>query len=349
MKTHSNLSENSTMKDVAIAAGVAPVTVSRYLNNPNLLSDRSKQKIDAAIKQLNYIPHAAARTLASKRSRMIGSVVPSLDSSLFGRTTEVFQNHIATAGYNLILASHNYDIEKEHENIKQMVSLGVDALLLVGGLRDESIYRLLNAKKIPYVLTWTIDPTQEHPCISFNNQEAAASITNYLMDLGHQKFAMISGFIKNNDRAYNRLQGVRNALGQRGLTIPEENIIERPFGIEQGRDAFRLLMSRAQQPTAIICGSEPFAYGAIFEAKKMGIDIPRQVSVTGFDDMWLASNITPSLTTVRTPQEKMGILAAQYLVAKLNGENIVLPKPLRTEIVVRESCAPPSESPFLVF
>lgn len=88
-----------------------------------------------------------------------------------------------------------------------MVSLGVDALLLVGGLRDESIYRLLDAKKIPYVLTWVLDPKQEHPCISFSNQEAAASIANYLMDLGHQKFAMISGFVKNNDRAYNRLQG----------------------------------------------------------------------------------------------------------------------------------------------
>lgn len=123
--------------------------------------------------------------------------------------------------------------------------------------------------------------------------------------------------------------------------MPDENIIERPFGIEQGRDAFRLLMSRAQQPTAIICASEPFAYGAIFEGKAMGIEIPKQVSITGFDDMWLASNITPSLTTVRTPQEQMGMLAAKYLVAKLDGESIALPKPLGIEIVVRESCAPP--------
>jgi LacI family transcriptional regulator len=343
MKAHHILTDkdNPTMGDVAQTAGVAPVTVSRYLNDPDLVSERSKQKIAEAIKQLNYVPHAAARTLASKRSRMIGSIIPSLDSSLFGRTIEVFQNHISTAGYNLILASNNYDAEKEREHINQMVSHGVDALLMIGNSRDESIYRLLKAKKIPYVLTWTIDSSLEHPCIGFSNQLAASSIADYLMDLGHTKFAMISGHIKNNDRAYDRLQGVRDTLAQRGLSLPDENFIERPFGVEQGRDAFRLLMSRPNKPTAIICGSEPFAYGAIFEGKKMGIDIPQEVSITGFDDMWLASNITPSLTTVRTPQQEMGMLAAKYLIAKLNGEKVTLPKPLGIEIVVRESCAPP--------
>ncbi|MEP3348580.1 MAG: LacI family DNA-binding transcriptional regulator [Marinomonas sp.] len=330
-----------TMGDVAKSAGVAPVTVSRYLNDPDLVSKRSKEKIAEAIRQLNYVPHAAARTLASKRSRMIGSIVPSLDSSLFGRTIEVFQSHISTAGYNLILASNNYDAEKEREHINQMVSHGVDALLMIGNSRDESIYRLLQAKNIPYVLTWTIDSNQEHPCIGFSNQEAASSITNYLMDLGHTKFAMISGHIKNNDRAYDRLKGVRDTLAQRGLSLADDNFIERPFGVEQGRDAFRLLMCRPNKPTAIICGSEPFAYGAIFEGKKMGIDIPKEVSITGFDDMWLASNITPSLTTVRTPQQQMGALAAKYLIAKLNGEEVPLPKPLGIEIIVRESCAPP--------
>lgn len=329
------------MGDVALAAGVAPVTVSRYLNDPTLVSDRSKQKINDAIKALNYVPHAAARTLASKRSRMIGSVVPSLDSSLFGRALEVFQNHISTAGYNLILASNNYDQDKEREHIHQMISHGVDALLLIGSSRDEDIYRLLESKKIPYILTWTVDSNEEHPCIGFNNHDAAASITDYLMDLGHTKFAVISGSTKHNDRALNRLAGVRTALGKRGLHLPDECVIERPFGVDSGRDAFRLLMSRTDKPTAIICGSEPFAYGAIFEAKTLGIDIPGDVSVTGFDDMWLASNITPSLTTVRTPQQEMGMLAAKYLVSKLNKEDTILPSPLNIEIIVRKSCAPP--------
>ncbi|MBR7889496.1 LacI family DNA-binding transcriptional regulator [Marinomonas sp. A79] len=331
------------MGDVAQAAGVAPVTVSRYLNDPSLVSDRSKQKIGDAIKALNYVPHAAARTLASKRSRMIGCIVPSLDSSLFGRALEVFQNHISTAGYNLILASNNYDHDKEREHIHQMISHGVDALLLIGSSRDESVYQLLNDKKIPYILTWTVDAKEDHPCIGFSNHDAAASITDYLMDLGHKKFAVISGATQYNDRASNRLAGVRSALAKRGLSLSDDCVIERPFGVDSGRDAFRLLMSRNDRPTAIICGSEPFAYGAIFEAKALGIDIPGDVSITGFDDMWLASNITPGLTTVRTPQQDMGMLAAKYLVSKLNKEDTLLPSPLGIEIIVRKSCAPPKE------
>jgi LacI family transcriptional regulator len=101
-------------------------------------------------------------------------------------------------------------------------------------------------------------------------------------------------------------------------------------------------MSRSQPPTAVICGSEPFAYGAIFESKHMGIEIPQQVSITGFDDMWLASNISPRLTTVRTPQQQMGVLAAKYLLAKLKGEDVAIPSPLETELIVRESCSPPT-------
>jgi len=329
------------MDDVARTAGVAPATVSRYLNNPNVVSERSKKKINSAIRLLNYVPHAAARTLASKKSRMIGAIVPSLDSSLFGRALEVFQNQISMNGYTLIVASDNYDIKTERKHIEQMLSHGVDALLMIGNSRDDSIYDLLDAKKIPYVLTWTSVVDKKRPCIGFDNFAAAASITDHLLDLGHKKFAMISGLIENNDRADSRLLGVRDALAHRGLTMPDENVIKCPFGVEQGRMAFRQLMSQKQKPTAIICGSEPFAYGVIFESRDLGINIPEQISVTGFDDMWLASNLSPSLTTVKTPQQQIGLLSAKYLISRLNGENVQIPSPLEVEIIIRESCSPP--------
>ncbi|MDO6565253.1 LacI family DNA-binding transcriptional regulator [Amphritea sp. 1_MG-2023] len=341
--TDINLSKSATMGDVARAAGVAPATVSRYLNNPDVVSPKTKHKIDQAIRAMNYVPHAAARTLASKKSRMIGAIVPSLDSNLFAPALEAFQSQVSKAGYTLVVASDNYDAEQEFKHINQMVSHGIDALLLVGSSHDEAIYQLLKAKQIPYVLTWTTTPQEEHPCIGFNNKIAAANVANYLMDLGHTKFAMISNNIKRNDRAHKRLLGVRDALALRGLSMSDEYLVERPISAEQGREAFRLLMSRSEPPTAIICGSEPFAYGAIFESKHLGLEVPRDVSITGFDDMWLASLITPSLTTVRTPQQKVGALAADYLIAKLTGKDVALPTPLEVEIIVRESCAPPSK------
>jgi LacI family transcriptional regulator len=336
-----NSLNSPTLEDVARHAGVSSATVSRYLNNPEVVSERSKSKIDRAIRSLNYVIHAAARTLASKRSRMIGAIVPSLDNNLFGHSLEVFQDYISKAGYTMVVASSNYDVDKERNQIAQMVSHGVDAILLVGVSRDESIYYLLNEKKIPYVVTWAIDPLGKHPCIGFDNHDAAAKVADYLMDLGHRQFAMISGFLKGNDRASNRLQGVRDALARRNLSLPNECVLERPFGVEHGQEAFRLLMSRSPQPTAIICGSDPFAFGAIIESRVLGIEVPGEVSITGFDDTWLAPHLTPPLTSLRTPQDQISVLAAQNLISRLKDEDASVPPVLDVELIVRASCSSP--------
>jgi LacI family transcriptional regulator len=342
MRKTTTTSNNPTLDDVARHAAVSSATVSRFLNNPEVVSERSKRKIEESIKLLNYVPHAAARTLASKRSRMIGVVVPSLDDALFGYFLELFQSRISAEGYTTVVASSNYSTEKESIQITQMVSHGVDALLLVGLSRDESIYSLLNNKNIPYVITWATDDMGKHPCVGFSNHDAAVKMTEYLMDLGHRQFAMISGILKNNDRASSRLQGVRDALARRGLSLPDELVIERPFGVEHGQEAFRALMSRSPRPTAIVCGSDPLAYGAAFESKVLGVDVPQDVSLTGFDDTWLAAHLTPPLTTLRTPQQQMSLLSAEYLISKLNGEDVGVPPTLDVELVVRESCSSPS-------
>ncbi len=334
-----------TLEDVAKHAGVSPATVSRYLNNPKIVSDRTKLKIDSSIKSLSYVPHAAARALASNKSRMIGAIVPSLDNTLFGHSLEEFHRYISSAGYTMVVASSNYDVEEEREQIAQMVAHGVDALLLVGLCRDEGIYDVLNAKGIPYIINWSIDTTLKHPCIGFDNHDAASMVTHYLLDLGHRDFAMISGMLEGNDRAQHRLQGVRDALATRGLILPETSVMQSPFGVEQGQKVFRTLMSQDNRPTAIICGSDPFAYGAIFESKIMGIDVPGDVSITGFDDTWLAAHLSPPLTTLRTPQRRMGVLAAEYLIARLKESDLYVPDVLDVELIVRASCAPPRQSP----
>nr|WP_082708553.1 LacI family DNA-binding transcriptional regulator [Marinobacterium profundum] len=341
MKKLTTSSNNPTLDDVARHADVSPATVSRFLNNPSVVSERSKKKIEEAIKILNYVPHAAARTLASNRSRMIGVIVPSLDDTLFGRFLEYFQHRISNEGYTTVVASSNYSTEKERLQINQMVSHGVDAILLVGLSRDESVYTLLNSKKIPYIITWVTDGLGEHPCVGFDNHAAAARITDYLVGVGHRKFAMISGILQGNDRAYNRLQGVRAALARHNLSLPDELVIERPFGVEHGQEAFRILMSGSSRPTAIVCGSDPLAYGAVFESKILGVDVPGEVSITGFDDTWLAPHLTPPLTTLRTPQQQISLLSAEYLISRLKGEDVGFPPTLDVELVVRKSCSSP--------
>ena len=331
----------ATLDDVARAAGVSAATVSRCLNTPEIVRPALKAKVEQAIRALDYVPHGAARSLASRRSRMIGAIFPSLYSDLFGGALEALQNEVNRAGYTLAVASSNYDVAREGEHIQRFLASGVDALMLIGGARSQEAYRPIRRKKVPYVLTWVSQAAGGHPCIGFDNEAAAHAVTRHLLDIGHRRIAVISGTLADNDRAAGRIAGIRSALAERGLSLDPSHLVECPFGLEEGRQAFRQAMALRPRPTAVICGSEPFAYGAIFESEALGLKVPRDVSVTGFDDMWLASHITPALTTVRTPREAMGLLAGRYLLAVLAGREPVPPRPLDFELVVRESTAPP--------
>jgi len=329
------------LDDVARTAGVSPATVSRCLNNPGIVRAEIRDHVMAVIDELGYVPHAAARALASRRSRTIGAIFPSLESSLFGGTIGALQARLAAAGYTLAVAATGYDLAREHDHVRNLIASGVDGLILVGAIREDKTYGLMAQKNIPCVLLWVSDPDAPHVCIGFDNFQAAVKITDYLVDLGHRKFAMISGRTEGNDRAAARLMGFRNALTTHGVEIADDRIIECDFGISQGRTAFRTLMTRDDPPTAVICGSEPFAYGAIFEAKSMGLDVPGDVSVTGFDNMELAAQITPGLTTVQTPQVEMGEIAGDYLLARLAGDTVDAPLPLETTLIVRGSTGAP--------
>ena len=339
-----NTAKQPTLRDVATRAGVSPATVSRCVNQPESVKAAKRANILSAIDELGYVPHGAARALASNRTRMIGAVFPSLDSTLFGGMLDALQGEIATAGYTLVIASSNYDIEKEYTTVLNLISSGVDALTLVGAAHSARTYNVMQRKNIPYVLNWISSASGEHPCVGFDNFEAAAKVTRYLLDLGHKKFGMISGLVEHNDRAAQRRNGVQDTLRQRGLELDPSLVIQRPFDVDEGRDAFRLLMSMPSPPTAIVCGGEPFAYGSIFEAREMGINVPQDVSITGFDDMWIASQIRPALTTVQTPRRKIGIEVGRHLLAKLSGATIAKPKPLETKLIVRDSTGPVSHT-----
>lgn len=328
---------STTLNDVARAAGVSPATVSRCLNDPYAVRPAKREKVFKVIDELGYLPHGAARALASRRSRMIGALFPSLDNTLFGGMMETLQGEVAAAGYTLVVASSAYDPAQELKDVRNLILSGVDALTLVGASRDPAVYDLIRRKKIPYILNWISEAEGGHTCVGFDNAEAAASVARYLLDLGHRRFALISGFFANNDRASARRRGIESTLRERGVALPPERVLERPFGVDEGREAFRLLMSMPEPPSAVICGGEPFAYGAIFESHEIGIRIPDDVSVTGFDDMWPASQITPSLTTVQTPRRQIGIDVARHLLAKLSRQPIADPKPLDTKLVVRNS------------
>lgn len=139
----------ATQEDVARAAGVSPATVSRCLNNPEIVRPAVKARVETAMRALDYVPHGAARSLASRRSRMIGAIFPSLDSALFGGALEALQSEIADAGYTLVVASSGYDVGRERDHVRNLLASGIDALMLVGGARDEVVYTQFSASMCP--------------------------------------------------------------------------------------------------------------------------------------------------------------------------------------------------------
>lgn len=328
-----------TLADVAQLVGVSTATISRYLTNPLSVRAPHRRPIEAAIQELGYVPHGAARALASRHSRIVGALFPSLDNVLFGSFIGPLQRALSAQGYTLVVASSDYDQQVEYRQMFNLVSNRVDGVVLVGTEHTDVCYDLLSQKRIPYVLTWTWQQNSNRPMIGFCNRNAAAMVANYLLSVGHREIAMISGATTGNDRATERIAGVRAALSSRRVQLKDNWILKRPFSLSHGASAFRELMSSHTRPTAIICGSDLFACGAIFEATRMGVRVPEDVSITGFDDTDLAAGICPSLTTIRTPRTEMATLTAQHLLDSFRGEE---PRSLelKVELVVRESSGP---------
>jgi LacI family transcriptional regulator len=200
----------ATANDVAAAAGVSIATVSRVLNNTGRTREAMRQRVLAAAELLGYVPHAAARALASQRSRIIGTVVPTIENPNFALAVETLQQRVMEHGYTLLLASSNYNPAQEERQVRSLAGQGVDAVVLVGGRHEPSMLSMLNAKQIPYVNTWVLDA--EGPCVGFDNKAASQLLTRYLLDLGHTEFGVIAGVTRYNDRAEARVAGVRDAL-----------------------------------------------------------------------------------------------------------------------------------------
>lgn len=329
------------LADVARLAGVSTATVSRALSTPNKVSPEMLRRVEEAVRLSGYVLHGAARALRSRRSRTVGAVVPTLDNAIFANATHALQKTLEENGYTLLVASHEFDLEGEVRVVRPLLERGIDGLVLVGLDHEPALFDLLESFRLPYVLTWALDPEGRHPCVGFRNRDAAARVAAYLLDMGHRRFGMIAGLTARNDRARERVIGVRETLASRGIVLDPEHVLERPYTFGDGRGALAALMRLNPPPTAVICGNDVLAIGAMTEARAQGIAVPRELSITGFDDLEISSLIEPALTTVRVPTRELGQLAAQHLLARLAGQEVERLREVSVELIVRASTAPP--------
>lgn len=327
-----------TLEDVAAAAEVSTATVSRCLSHPEKVRPALRSKVEAVIARLGYTPHGAARALASSRTNTIGAVIPTLSNAIFAAVIQTLQEALAAEGRTLLLAASDYDRKREAQQIGNLVVRGIDGLMLTGEEREPGVYDLLQRRSIRKVCTYVHHPASPHSTIGFDNAAAMVRLVTFLHDLGHRRMAMIAGLSQDNDRATERIEGVRRALAARDLAALA--VLERRYSVNEGRQALRTLMERAERPTAVLCGNDVLALGVLLEAQHLGIRVPEQLSITGFDDLWLAREIMPGLTTIHAPLHDMGRLAADYLMAPSTPDEAPLHRELPAELVVRGSTGP---------
>jgi LacI family transcriptional regulator len=330
-----------TLSDVARLTGVSTATVSRVLNRPGDVSPALRERVLAEIEAVGYVPHGAARTLASQRSSTVGAIIPTLSNAIFATGLQAFEQRLDESGYTLLIAISEYDPDHAVRHARSLLSRGVDGLMLIGQSHSDEVFELIRSKDLPYVTTWTYNPAGPHPSVGFDNRLAAYRLTRYLLEIGHRDIAMIAGRSEGNDRARDRIAGVREAQADWGIELPPHWLVECAYEIADGRDAMRLLMSPSARPTAVVCGNDVLAMGALFEGQAMGLDVPGDVSIAGFDDLPLVAHLAPPLTTMAVPSELMGRKAAEYLLARFAGNAVPDMTELEVGLIVRETTAPP--------
>lgn len=333
-----------TLEDVARRAGVSTATVSRCLNNSGAVRQETRERIERTVAELGYTPHFVARALASNRTGTIGVVIPTMENAIFAHGLQAMEETLSEQDVTLLVATSGYSPEREIEKIRALVARGVDGLALIGFERSPEIYEFLAARSVRFVLLWSYRADSAYPCIGFDNRRAAADMAAQVIAQGHREIAMIAGLTTGNDRATARVAGVRDAMAELGLDLAPERLIECRYSLAEGEAATSRLLSAATPPTAIICGNDVLAVGALRGARLAGLNVPEELSIVGFDDIELASAVDPSVTTVHAPHRRMGRAAARFLLSPPDAEEDAGKHCFETEIVMRNSLGPAGDA-----
>jgi LacI family transcriptional regulator len=329
--------EPVTLRRIARETGVSVATVSRALRQPATVSPQKRQRILELVKRYRYVPDALAASFSSRRTGLVGLIVPTISNSIYAEFTEAVQGRLQAAGRKLLIANTNYSAELETQIIQKLVESRVEGVVLTGYRRDPAIFELLRHYSIPFVVTWSTSPDPDVPAISFDNRAAAAAATETLIGLGHRRIGLICGVSAVNDRAAQRLEAYREVLARHRIRFSSALVDERPFEMAEGAAAAAAMMRLASPPTALFCANDIQALGAMFACQRLGLRVPDDISIIGFDDLPMASIVYPSLSTVHVPAKEMGEAAADALVSSVESGKPIPSILIETRVIIRDS------------
>ena len=330
----------ATIKMVAQRANVSVMTVSRVLNDPQCVSDKTKERVLSAIQELNYQPNEAARIMKGKRSNILGVLVPDLDNPLHTRFLDLLEDTVTPMGYRLLIASSVTG--SLVENVKYMLNRSVDAIVISScpQVQEVSEYIITSKIRVPVVIIDKVEPEGKIHSVYTNGCYGIQQLMAHLIGLGHRKIAAIKG-AAGYRISIDRFQGYRTAMEARGLPVDPAYIFEGDYTIQTGVSAAEYFLSLEDRPTAIVAPSDVIAVGVIHGLQKAGCKVPEEISVTGCDGIYLGDLITPPLTTYNFSIREIAKKVAEILINELdNGKTAPVTAVFDGSMKIRESTGP---------
>ncbi|GAW92364.1 LacI family DNA-binding transcriptional regulator [Calderihabitans maritimus] len=332
-----------TIKDIAKRAGVSYSTVSRALNNRPEVNEKTRREIQKLAEEMGYRPNAIARGLVTQKTGTLGLVIPDITNPFFPEVARGAEEEADRRGYNVFLCNTAWDLEKEQRYLEALVSKRVDGIILSSASEDSEYVARLARSGPPLILINRVLKQVNTNYVVIDNIRGAYMVVEHLLDLGHRRIAYIGGPEKL-EPSRERFEGYRLALAARGVDIDPLLVRYGKFKKEDGyRNACVLLEDPALRPTAIFAANDILALGVIQAARDLGLQVPEQLSVVGFDDIPFVSYGEIRLTTVAQPKYAMGEMAAKILLDEIQNASKQQKKHvvLQPELVIRNSSGPP--------
>lgn len=311
-----------TLADVALAAGVSPSTVSRALRGERAVDPLLIERVQAASTRLGYVPDPAARALASRRSNHVAILIPLLSNALFVDLLDAAQKTLRAGGYQTLMGVTHYDASEEEQLLREQLLHRPAGLLVTGLDHNPATRQLMASTQVPcvHLMDLPAQPQAEAPhCVGFRQTDAGAAMTRHLLARGRQRIAFAAAQL--DPRVMQRLYGWRTALQAVGLYDRAlEFLHPAPSSLALGGALFEQIMRQRPAVDAIFFCNDDLAQGALMAALRLGISVPSQVAIAGFNDLTGSDQMVPTLTTVRTPRARIGEAAAQMLLQLMHGE-----------------------------
>jgi len=325
------------IKEVAKLARVSTATVSHVINKTRFVSDSTKRKVLSAIERIGYTPNIHARNLASGRSRMLGLIISDITNPFFPDLVKSIQEKALELGYDVIVLNTNYDPERDARYVQRLLELRVRGVMILTTEMSLSVIERFSSREIPVAF---LDSGKVGPHISnirIDYEKGVHEAVEHLLKLGHRQIAFISGPVRFKSAQFRRLAFLEAMKNHRESLHTEPLILEGDFRLESGEQVVREMMTLKSRPTAILAANDLMAVGALRGLRRAGLQVPRDVSVIGCDDIALAGLTDPQLTTIVIPRTVIGASAVEAILRTGSTEGREIK--ISTQLMVRQSTA----------